>query len=157
MKVLQGNGITRGRASGEAIVTKTPMNLTAAHTKFFNLLRRGQVWDRHHELFRKQVNGKILVLPRCVGSTFTGIVLLELIYREASPLAIVVGQADSLLVSGSMLADVWLDHAIPVVEYGKPDLFDSIHTGDSVTVDAGTGEILVQAPEPESAYVPGGV
>lgn len=153
-KVLQGRGITRGRATGTALVTRTPLNLTAAHTKFHNLLRRGQIRDRHHELFRERVEGKILVLPRCVGSTFTGIVLLELIYREASPLAIVVGEADSLLVSGAVLADVWLEHAIPVVEFGKPDLFDQIQDGDLIAVDADTGQVVVVT-EGETEAKPG--
>jgi uncharacterized protein len=143
MTVLQGRGITRGRATGKALVTRMPLNLTAAHTKFHNLLSRGQIRDRHHELFRERVGGRVLVFPRCVGSTFAGVVLLELIYREASPLAIVVGEADSLLVSGAVLADVWFDRAIPVVECRDPGLFDQIRTGDCVTVDADTGEILV--------------
>lgn len=142
MTIFQGRGITRGRASGIAIVTRMPVNFTASHTKFHNLLRRDQIRDRHHELFRQRVQGKILVLPRCVGSTFTGIVLLELIYREASPAAIVVGDADSLLVSGSVLADIWFDRLLPVVEYRDPALFDHVQTGDALTVDGGTGEIL---------------
>ena len=143
MKVLQGRGITRGRASGVALVTRTPMNLTASHTKFHNLLRRGQIRDRHHELFRERVEGKVLVLPRCVGSTFTGIVLLDLIFHEASPLAIVVGEADALLTSGAILADVWFERAIPVVECRDPQLFEIIRTSDSVTVDADLGEVVV--------------
>lgn len=143
MTILHGRGITRGWAHGPALVTQKPMNLTAAHTKFHNLFRRGQVRDRHHELFRERVEGKVLVLPRCVGSTFTGIVLLDLIYREASPLAIVVGEADSLLISGAVLADVWFERAIPVVEYSAQELSTRIQSGDFITVDADSGEIVL--------------
>ena len=143
MTIFQGRGITRGSATGKALVTRMPLNLTAAHTKFHNLLHRGQIRDRHHELFGERVEGKVLVFPHCVGSTFAGVVLLELIYRNASPLAIVVGEADALPVSGATLADVWFDRAIPMVECRDPGLFDHIRTGDCVTVDADVGKIVL--------------
>jgi len=143
MTIFKGRGITGGKASGKALVTSMPMNFTASHTKFRNFFRLSEVQDRHHELFRQRIKGKILVLPTCIGSTYTGVVLLELMYRKASPLAIVVQVADSLLVSGAVLADVWFDRGIPVVEYPEPGLNVIIRNGDLVDVDADAGEITI--------------
>lgn len=52
-------------------------------------------------------------------------------------------RADSLLVSGAVLAEVWFRKGVPVVEYRGDDLFDRIQTGDSVRVDGETGDISV--------------
>lgn len=145
MIAIKGRGVVGGSGRGQAMVTRMPINFTAAHTKPRNLIpgKMSEVQDRHHEFYRKNIKGKVLVFPACIGSTYTGMVLLELMYRRIAPAAIVVQAVDSLLVSGVVLADVWFGRGIPVVEYGSEDLFDKIHTGDSVEVSGDTGEIKV--------------
>jgi len=145
MTRLQGRGVVKGRASGRAMVTRMPVNFTAAYTKPRNLLpgRRAEIQDRHHELYGKNTRGKVLVLPACIGSTYTGLVLLELLFRKQAPAAVIVREADSLLVSGAVLGDTWFDAGIPVIEYPDEDLFGRIRTDDRVDVDGGTGEIVV--------------
>ena len=145
MTTLQGRGIIKGRASGPALISRTPINFTAALTKLQNLLpgRRAEVQDRHHELYRQNIKGTVLVFPTCIGSTYTGMVLLEIMYRRVAPAAMIVQEADSLLVSGSAIAEVWFDCGIPIVEYHSEDLFDKIKTGDTVEIDGATGEIRV--------------
>jgi predicted aconitase with swiveling domain len=145
MTTFKGTAIVAGRGAGEALVTRTPINFTAAFTKPHNLLpwRRGEIRDRHHDRFRSNVAGKVLVFPACVGSTFTGMVLMQLVSEEKGPAAIVVQNADSLLVSGAVLAQVWFSKGVPVVEYQPEDLFEKIRPGDNVAVDGDTGEISV--------------
>ncbi len=145
MKKLQGRGMLGGRATGKALVSRTPVNFTASFTKPQNLMpgRASQVKDRHHELYGRKVKGRVLVLPACTGSTYTGMVLLNLMHRGEAPRAMIVQAADPLIVSGPVLADVWYDAGIPVVEYAEDDLFDAISSGDEVEVDGETGEIVV--------------
>jgi len=145
MTTLQGRGLVSGKGGGPALVTRMPVNFTASFSKLANLLpgKRAVVQDRHHELYRQDLEGKVLVFPAAIGSTYTGMMLLELMYRGSAPAALVVRNADSLLVSGSVLADVWFKRAAPIVEYRGDDLFDEIETGDQVEVDGGTGEIRV--------------
>ena len=145
MTTLQGRGLVSGRGCGPAVVTRMPVNFTASFSKLVNLLpgKRAVVQDRHHELYRQGLEGKVLVFPAAIGSTYTGMMLLELMYRGSAPAALVVKNADSLLVSGAVLADVWFKRAAPIVEYRRDDLFDEIRTGDQVEVDGGTGEIRV--------------
>jgi len=85
----------------------------------------------------------VLVFPACVGSTFTGMVLMQLMSEGKGPAAIVVQNADSLLVSGAVLAQVWFSKGVPVVEYQPDDLFEQIRPGDHVVVDGESGEISV--------------
>ena len=145
MMILKGNPIVKGKASGSAMVTTMPMNFTASFTKPKNIMPfwRSLVQDKNHELFNKDVKGTVFVYPATIGSTYTGMVLLELIYRGVAPSAIIVQNADTLMVAGSILADVWFDKGIPIVEYPNEDIFDKIRTGSQVEVNGDTGEITV--------------
>ncbi len=147
MSAFKGRAVVGGRGEGRALVSTMPINFTAAFTKPHNLIpsRRAEVRDRHHDLFGTNLAGCVLVFPACIGSTFTGMVLMQLMSEGKAPAAIVVQNADSLLVSGAVLAQVWFNKGVPVVEYSAADLFDRIRSGDRVSVDGETGEISVGA------------
>jgi len=146
MKIIKGKGLTRGTAKGKAMVTKEPMNFTAAITKPQNMLipgRWSQINDRHHELNKQLMKNKIFVYPATIGSTGTGMILLELIFRNQTPAGIIVENADTLMVSGPILADVWFGKVVPVVEYSESDLYDVIKNGDQIEMDGVSGEIKI--------------
>jgi predicted aconitase with swiveling domain len=140
---LAGRPVLPGRGRGPALVTREPINFTAALTKIANvpLSRRAELRDAHHPLFGRNIAGRVLVFPSCIGSTHTGLVLLDLVSKGRGPAALVVQRSDSLLVSGIVLSDVWFGRNIPIVEYPGDDLFDRIHDDDVVDVDGATGEI----------------
>ncbi len=146
MNRLQGKGFVGGKARGQALVTAMPVNFTASFSKPANILpgRRAQVQDRHHELFKQNIKGKVLVFPAVIGSTYTGMMLLQLMFEGAAPAAMVVKSADPLLVSGPVLASVWFQKGVPLVEYGEDDIFERIKTGDQVEVDGDSGEIVIK-------------
>ena len=145
MMVLKGNPVIKGKASGPAMVTKMPMNFTASFTKPKNIIPawRSLVQDSNHDLFNKNIRDTVFVYPATIGSTYTGMVLLELMYRGVAPAAIIVQNADPLMAAGPILAEVWFEKGIPVVEYPGQDIFDKIKTGDQVEVNGDTGEITV--------------
>lgn len=147
MTALKGRGLNGGIGRGTAMVTRMPVNFTAALTKPANILpgRRAEIQDRHHDLFRKNIKGAVLVFPACIGSTYTGMLLLELMARGDAPTALVVRTADPLLVSGVVLAEVWFGRGVPVVEYDSEDLFEMIQNGDQVEVNGDTGEITIHS------------
>lgn len=134
-----------GKAEGPAMVTRMPVNFTAAVSNIKNAIpgRKGVINDRMHELFGRDMKGTVMVFPACIGSTFTGMVLLELMRGGYAPVALVVQAADPLLVSGAVLAEVWFDAGIPVVEYPGDDLFEAVKDGDRVAVNGATGEIRI--------------
>ena len=121
------------------------MNFTASFTKPKNIFPwwRSRVQDRHHDLYNRNVKGCVLVFPAAIGSTYTGMVLLELMYQECAPAAVVVQSIDPLLVSGPVLADIWFSKGIPVVEYPGEDIYDKISDNDHVKVNGETGEIEI--------------
>lgn len=146
MKVFQGRTISGGNACGKALITTVPLNLMAAFSKPANLLPwwHSRINDRHHPLYKRSVGGRVLIYPATIGATWTGPALLELIFRGHAPAAIIVGRADTLMVSGAILAEVWFGRGIPIVEYTGQDIFALIREHDSVEVDgdAGTFSIL---------------
>jgi len=145
MSSLKGRAYVGGRARGRALVTRMPVNFTASFSSPVNLLpgRGSEIRDRHHDLFGRKIKGRVLVFPAAIGSTFTGMVLLDRMAEALAPCALVVRSADPLLVSGSILAQVWFDKGVPVVEVPDDDLFEKIRTGDLVEVNGDSGEITV--------------
>ena len=146
MTQLKGKPVFGRLASGPALMTKIPIDFTASFTKPKNIFPwwRSQIQDRHHDLFKRNVKGRVLIFPAAIGSTYTGMVLLELMYQECAPAAIVVQNIDPLLVSGPILADIWFSKGIPVVEYSADDIHEKISDDDWVTVNGETGEIEIR-------------
>lgn len=143
---MRGRSYVGGKGAGPVLATGMPFSVTASLSKPINMLpwARGKITDRHHELLGKELDGTVFVFPACIGSTYTGMMLMELLRAGHGPAAIVVGQVDSLLVSGVVLAKVWFGKGIPVVEYDTGDLMTKVKTGDWVEVDGDTGSISVR-------------
>ncbi len=149
MITLKARPLVGGRAEGTALVTAMPMNFTAAFTKPRNLLPwcRSLIQDRHHELHGRDLRGAVLVYPATIGSTYTGMILLELLVQGVGPAAIIVGRADPLMTAGPLLAEVWFDRGVPVVEVPGVDADGRLRTGQRVLVDGDAGEVcLLDAP-----------
>jgi predicted aconitase with swiveling domain len=106
-------------------------------TKVQNILpsRRSEICDTHHELCGQHIAGRVLVFPSCVGSTHTGLVVLDLLVYDRAPAALVVQKADPLLVSGVLLAQVWYGKSIPVLECAQLDLFERVRSGEQVAIE----------------------
>ncbi len=136
MKSYNTNAIIPGNIVGESLVTTQAINFTAAFTKLSNMIpsKRAEMLDRHHDLFKINIQNKILFFPTCIGSTHTGLVLLDLVRMKRGPAAIIVQQADPLLVSGVILSDVWYGPKIPILEYSEPDLYSEITNGKEVHI-----------------------
>jgi predicted aconitase with swiveling domain len=122
-----------------------PINFAAAFGRAANAIpgQRSVINDRHHDLFKKNIKGTVLIFPACIGSTFTGMVLMQIMYKKEAPVAMVIHAADPLIVAGSILADVWFKCGIPVVEYDRQDMFNMVHTGDIIEVNGDTGKIKI--------------
>ena len=143
MTIMKCKTVIGGAARGEAMVTRQPINFTAAMCKVPNMLpsKRAEIRDSHHELFKQNIAGKVLVFPSCIGSTHTGLVLLDLVSMGRGPAALVVQHNDSLLISGVVLSEVWFDRRIPIVEYQDDNLYELVRNGVEVEVDGDAGEI----------------
>ncbi len=140
--IYEGHSIIAGEVTGTAVVTKQPVNFLAAYGK--NLVftwKKGKISDKEHELFGMDLRDKILFLPSTCGSTTGGLFVLESIKAGIAPKALIVQTADSLLVSGAILAEVWLEGVPlpPIIEC--PAAFPGAESGKKVTIKGNMVEI----------------
>lgn len=145
MMEFLGSGLVGGQGRGPALVSRMPINFAAAFGRAANALpgQRSVINDRHHELYKKKIRGTVLIFPSCIGSTFTGMVLMQIMYKNEAPAAIVVHEADPLLVAGSVLSNTWFACGVPIVEYRDHDMFNLVRAGDILDVNGDTGKIVV--------------
>jgi hypothetical protein len=119
---MKGRTISPGKASGEAIVSKTPLSFYGGIDP-----NTGIVIEKGHELEGKSVKGKVLVFPNSKGSTVGSYVIYGLKKNGVAPAAIVNKETETIVATGVILA------GIPCVD--KIDI-STINTGDKLVVDA---------------------
>ena len=145
-KILRGRGLSNGIVEGEALVTSQPFSISSAFTipLLGKSTRRCKVADRTHELYGKDVKGKILIFPLPIGTTTLGFVLLETIVRKMGPKAIICEQAEPLMSSGAVIADIFFAIQFPIVDQIKFSELADIENGTQIRVNGkeGTVEIL---------------
>ena len=132
MRRLKGDGVTGGRAEGEAVVTTDGIG--------FNLgvdMATGVVVERGHELEGRSLVGKVLVCRTAKGSGGGAFGLYQLVAQGRGPLAIVATRANAQLASGCALAE------IPLVHRFADDPTRSLADGARLRVDGDAGEVVV--------------
>ncbi|MHA1491242.1 MAG: aconitase X swivel domain-containing protein [Promethearchaeota archaeon] len=141
-KVLKGRGLSSGIVEGEVLVTKQPFSISAAFTfPLVQFSKKLKVADRTHELYKKDVKDKILIFPYPIGTTTLGFVLLETIVRKIGPKAIVCEQAEPLMSSGALIADIFFDLQFPIVDQIDFSKLEKIENGTIVIVNGVDGTI----------------
>jgi predicted aconitase with swiveling domain len=137
-KILKGRAITHGKVTGEAIVSKSAFGFYGAVDP-----GTGVVTDKRHELYGKNIAGKVLVFPEGRGSTAGAIAILELARCGTVPAAMVNRVSEPILATGAILAEKFYNRIIPVVDNLDSDPIDELSDGDTVTVDADKGEVTI--------------
>ncbi|MFX0058098.1 MAG: aconitase X swivel domain-containing protein, partial [Candidatus Heimdallarchaeota archaeon] len=105
--------------------------------------RRLKVADRTHELYKKDVTGKILIFPYPIGTTTLGFVLLETIVRNVGPKAIVCEIGEPLMSSGAIIAEIFYDQKFPIVDKIEFSKLEIIENGTIVKVNGDKGFIEI--------------
>jgi predicted aconitase with swiveling domain len=141
-KTFKGRPVIAGAATGTAVVTKAGVNILASFQK--DILAKKPVIkssdQNNPELFGKALTGKILCLPRTIGSTTGGMILQKAIADSLAPKALLFAEPiDSLAAAGVILAKVWNDKDTVTVDGLGPDFLGAVHDGDTVEIrDDGT-------------------
>lgn len=95
----------------------------------------GLVIDAHHPQHGWSVSGRVLVMTAGRGSSSSSYVLAEQLRRGTGPAAIVLGEADAIIVLGSIVADELYGIVTPVVQVARGDL-SALPSGLVVSVGA---------------------
>ena len=145
MKTFQGRVVTPGCAQAEALVTHGGLNTLASFQKSLQFGdKTAKCGDQNNpDLYGKPMAGKALCLPQTIGSTTGGMVLYTACATNNQPACMLFSKTiDSLAASGAILAEVWTDASMPVVDELGDEFLDYVKDGMSITVEPdGTGTV----------------
>jgi len=120
---LKGRIINKGRAEGEALVTKDPIS-------FFGGVdpATGTITDKDNELNGQSVKGKVLVFPFGKGSTVGPYTIYQLAKLGTAPKAMINRECETIVAVGAIISDIPCVDRIDIAK---------IKTGDHVRVNGG--------------------
>lgn len=129
---LKCHKIVGGCGEGEALVSHEPICFYLTDPK------TGVVREKNHELFGKNLAGRVLVFPSGKASSVVQIDgLFKLASHNLAPKALIVKDIETVLIVSAFLVKV------PLVDRLEKDPFEVIRTGDFVRVDAEKGMVTV--------------
>ena len=130
--ILRGRGLVKGRAEGEALVSKQPISFVGGVDP-----DTGVVIEKGHELEGQSIKGRVLIFPFGKGTTYNPFALFAMKKRETAPAAIINVKTEEIVLTGAILAQ------IPFIDRLDQDPLRVIGSGDYVKVDGDTGTVEV--------------
>ena len=131
MQEIKARIISRGIASGEALVSREPIGFLGGVDP-----ETGVVIEKGHPLEGQNIAGKVLVFPNGKGSTVGSYVMLQLVKNGKAPAAIINISAEPIIAVGAIISK------IPMVDKPEIDILETVG-GKQVTVDADSGLIIL--------------
>ena len=137
-KTFKGRPILSGDLEGPAMVSHIGLNTLST----YKAVMFGGVTDKaicsdgdNKDLYGKDITNAILCLPQTIGSTTGGFVLMGVAKMGVGPKAMLFSRhVDSLAIGGLVMADVWIDKHVIVIDLLGQDFLDAVNTGDPVKV-----------------------
>lgn len=132
-KTYHCSQITKGKVdSAPALVSKDAICFYLVEPE------TGVVKERNHDAFGKSVVGKVLIMPSGKGSSVVQLDgLYKLMMRNNGPAAIVVQEADTVLVAAAAAMEM------PMVHRVDPAFFADVKSGMNIALDVEQGTITI--------------
>lgn len=145
-KVFKGRVIAGGNLIGEAVVSHAGVNTLATFQK--SALKNAKqviVSDQNNpDIYKKNITGKILCLPKTIGSTTGGLVIQTICSMGINPSAMLFSEEiDSLAASGIVLAKNWENSKIIAIDKLGKDFLDTVKTGDTLEIKE-DGSVIIK-------------
>ena len=131
-RTFQGRPILPGEASGEVIVTRYGFNTLSVYYKsILTNAQKAVCNDQDNpDLYGKDLTGKIICLPKSIGSTSAGATWDRVAQMNIAPRAMLFSkQIDSLASAGLILADVWVGRRIITIDRLGDEFLKAVETG----------------------------
>lgn len=125
---LAGVTLHPGRSSGRVLRVE-PLSFWGGTD-----LRTGVITDGRHAQKGMCISGRVLTMRSGRGSSSSS-VLAEQLRAGVGPAAIVMAQADPIVVTGALVAAELYGHELPIIQL-SPDQLALVPDGCIVTVDA---------------------
>jgi len=135
---FKGRVIVPGKAKAEAAVSKGGFNTLASFQKaiMFGDKKSTCSDQNNQELYKKELAGKALCLPKTIGSTTGGMVFYTAAELGMQPACLLFSEPiDSLAAAGAILAGVWSRNPMPTIDSLGEEFLNTVKTGSTVTVE----------------------
>jgi uncharacterized protein len=133
----EGRALVAGAAEGEAFVLDEPLSFWGGLDA-----STGAIVDTRHPQRGAVIRGRVLVMPAGRGSSSSSSVLAEAIRLGNGPAALLMAQADEIVVLGALVVQL-LDGTTCPVTVLESDDYGRLRTGDEVRIEA-TGRVQVR-------------
>ena len=132
-KTYHCSQITKGKVdSAPALVSKDAICFYLVEPE------TGVVKERNHDAFGKSVVGTVLIMPSGKGSSVVQLDgLYKLMMRNNGPAAMVVQEADTVLVAAAAAMEM------PMVHRVDPEFFTDVESGMNIALDVEQGTITI--------------
>lgn len=132
-KIIHGRGAIPGKATGPALISrKTIIGWGGID------IHTGTVIERGHPLAGMGIKDRVLILDGSRGSNGWSLFFHSAQVSDCGPAALVFPSLDSRTAVTAAVLN------IPLVTDIREDVFALVRTGDIVTVDGDTGQILIR-------------
>ncbi len=129
---IKGRSISRGIASGRALVTSQPISFLGGVDPI-----SGRIIEEGSELFSEIIANRVLIFPQGKGSTVGSYVLYQLMKNGVAPCAMINIISEAIVAVGAIISGV------PLVDCLQTNPLDIIHDGDMVLVNGTEGYVEV--------------
>lgn len=131
--IFKCHRISGGFAHGKALLSKDDINFYLIDPDTGVMLEKG------HSLEGRSIAGKILVFPGGKGSSVVQTDgLYQLAMRDNAPTAMIIENADTVLVATAIIMEV------PMVDDVDTIFYEMIEDGSSLVVNAEKGEVIIK-------------
>jgi predicted aconitase with swiveling domain len=145
-KTFKGRPVVPGTATASALVSHNGFNTLASFQKALMFKDKdAKCSDQNNpDIYEKPMHGAALCLPQTIGSTTGGMVIYCAAALGQQPACMLFARPiDSLAAAGAILADVWTDVSMPVVDGLGDEFLAYVKTGAKVEVKE-DGTVIVE-------------
>lgn len=141
---FKGRAIYTDDIKGEALVSKKGVNLLATYFEGIPKKDKRSLDANNEYTYKKEIAGKILIVPECIGSTTAGMMLEAASANDIAPKAILFeNHIDTLASAGIVLSKIWAGKTIYAIDNIGDGITEKINSGDMVEIKK-DGSIFVK-------------
>lgn len=135
MKSFKGRVVLGGNLTGESVVTHQGFNTLATYFRGITTKSSICLDPNNKDLYKKNLGGKIICLPRTIGSTTGGMILQCAADVGIGPAAMLYADhIDSISSAGIILAEVWNNKKIIAIDQLGDEFLDYVKDGQTIDI-----------------------
>jgi len=138
-KKFYGRVILPGKTKGQILVTRQGFNTLASYYKTATGNAAAAICSDqdNKDLYGKDLSGRIICLPKTIGSTSAGATWVQIAEMGLAPKALLFsGYIDSLAAAGIALVDVWVGKRIVTIDSLGEEFLESVQDDQTIAIDA---------------------